>query len=820
MRSDSFVCLFVILGSAMLAAQSNTVPLINRSVPSNVSSNLPKPDPKTQGKILESYGKLPLSFERNQGQIDARVKFLSRGSGYTLFLTSDEAVFNLRGIKSRDDASDTGPQLRSSPAVPTTNAVLRMKLVKANPAANVTGTDELAGTSNYFIGNDPAKWRTNVPAYAKVKYEGIYSGIDLLYYGNQRQLEYDFVVAPGADPRRIAFDVRGAKQIRQDRRGDLVLKMGEGEVRWHKPVVYQEKGGIRQEITAHYVIRHRNRVGFEVADYDLRRPLFIDPLIYSTYLGGSGQDLGLGIAVDSSGNAYVTGWTLSTDFPTTNPLQASNAGDSDAFVTKINPTGSALVYSTYLGGNGSDYGYSIAVDSPGNAYVTGYTFSPNFPVTLGAFQTTLNGDAVDNAFVTKINPTGSALVYSTYLGGDFEDLGVGIAVDSSGDAYVTGAAKSGDFPVTPGAFQTTCDISEVQTCAFVTKFNLAGSALVYSTYLGGGGVDAVNDGSGIAVDSSGNAYVTGATSSPTFPVTPGAFQTTLNGAVDNAFVTKIDPSGSALVYSTYLGGSGVDDGSGIAVDSSGNAYVTGATSSPNFPVTPGAFQTTLNGADNAFVTKINPTGSALVYSTYLGGSGQDLGLGIALDGTGDAYVTGITSSTSFPTMNPLQPAYGGGAWDAFVAKINRAGSALVYSTYLGGNGSDYGYGIAVDHTGNAYVIGNTLSPNFPVTLGAFQTTYGGDQDAFVAKIASKVTFASLINLVKQFETKRVVAATMVAMLKRAQAAEREHDPKLADALLHAFIDEVSEQSGKSLTAAQAAILIQDAEALMIRHKAI
>src|SRR5712692_4289403 len=389
MKRAYFVCLFQCLTATFLLCQSNPAPLINQSA--RVVSPI---DPKAQSKILASYGKLPLSFEANHGQADGRVKFLSRTGGYTLFLTGDEAVLAMRGKKAKKSSPQgakpaslagssgtlrlrTGPALEATPFPKATfenmtSSVLRMKLRNANPAAKVTGVDELAGTSNYFIGNDPAKWRSGVPTYAKVKYEGIYSGIDLVYYGNQRQLEYDFIVAPGADPRRIAFDVRGAKRIRRDEHGDLVLKMqmGEGEIRWHKPVVYQEKDGARQLVAARYAITDTNRVGFELSKYDESLPLYIDPLIYSTFLGGSGDDIGLGIALDSSGNAYVSGQTGSADFPTMNPLQPANAGGfSDGFVTKINPTGSALVYSTYLGGSGDDWGAGIAVDSGGDAYI-------------------------------------------------------------------------------------------------------------------------------------------------------------------------------------------------------------------------------------------------------------------------------------------------------------------------------------------------------------------------------------------------------------------------------------------------------------------
>jgi hypothetical protein len=720
------------LATTFLLPQSNPVPLINPSAGVVAPINASQADPKAQARILDSYGKLPLSFEANHGQADARVKFLSRTSGYSLFLTGDEAVLTLSGGKAtthKAKIAGTARTLQSGMAEPKAGGVLRMKLRDANPAANVTGVDELAGTSNYFIGNDPAKWRTNVPTYAKVKYEGIYSGIDLVYYGNQRQLEYDFIVAPGADPRRIAFEVRGAKRIRQDRRGgDLVFKMGAGEIRWHKPVVYQEKDGARQEIAARYAITDQNRVGFEVAKYDASRPLYIDPLIYSTYLGGSDGDFGRGIAVDSVGNAYVTGYTTSTNFPTKNPLQGANAGVGyyDAFVAKINPTGSALVYSTYLGGGGSDVGGGIAVDSAGNVYVAGYTNSSNFP-TKNPLQPAYGGGDFD-AFVSKLNPTGSALVYSTYLGGSGYDWGSGIAADSAGDAHVTGITCSTDFP-TKNPLQANYGGGSGQVCgdAFVTEINPTGSAFVYSTYLGGSGLDW---GEGIAVDSSGDAYVTGYTYSTDFP-TMNPLQPNLGGGTD-AFVAKINPVGSALVYSTYLGGSGYDEGYGIAVDSAGNAYVTGDTNSVDFPVVNPLKSTYAGGGGDAFVAKLNPSGSVLVYSTYLGGSGYDHCSGIAVDSAGKAYVTGYTNSTDFPTMNPLQAGKHGGL-DALVAKLNPTGSALLYSTYLGGGSGDYAADIAVDSAGDAYVTGYTGSSHFP-TKNPLQPANAGVSDVFVSKI--------------------------------------------------------------------------------------
>jgi hypothetical protein len=725
----------------MALPQSNPVPLINQSTGFVAPISALQGAPKAQAKILDSYGKLPLSFEANHGQTDARVKFLSRTSRYTLFLTGDEAVVALRGSKTNTKVQMSGAAhaLPSSRAESRTGGVLRMKLRHANRASKVTGVEELAGTSNYFVGNDPAKWCTNVPTYEKVKYEKIYPGIDLVYYGTQRQLEFDFIVAPGADPRRIQFEVGGARQIRTDEYGDLVLKMGEDEIRWRKPVVYQEREGKRQEIASHYSITAANRVGFEVAKYDARRPLYIDPLVYSTYLGGSDVDGGNSIAVDSAGNAYITGGTFSTDFPTVNPIQATGGGVQHVFVAKLNAAGSALIYSTYLGGNGTDYGLGIAADSAGNAYVTGLTFSTNFP-TMNPLQPANAGS--NDGFVTTINPTGSALVYSTYLGGGGADGGTAIALDSSGDAYVTGDTSSTDFPTT-NPLQTTYGGGTFD--AFVAEINPSGSALVYSTYLGGANFDG---GTGIAVDSSGNAYVTGDTYSTDFP-TMNALQVTYGGGGNrDAFVSEINSTGSALVYSTYLGGFGNDYGGGIAVDSSGNAYFTGHTSSTDFPTMNPLQSTPGGGSWDAVVTKISPSGAAFIYSTYLGGTGDDFGYGIAADSSGNAYVIGATGSTDFPTMNALQPA-NGGTQNAFVAMLNPSGSAFVYSTYFGGSGSETGNAIAADSAGNVYFTGNTSSTDFP-TMNPLQPTYGGGSgDAFVAKIgniySSTTTVASSLN---------------------------------------------------------------------------
>ena len=586
-----------------------------------------------------------------------------------------------------------------------------------------------------------------------MKYEGVYPGVDLVYYGNQGgQLEYDFVVAPGADPSVIALDVAagltrhpsskngGVKPPLQiDPSGDLVVKTDGGEVRFQKPVVYQapiSSGqrttdyGQRTPVDGHYLLHASNRVGFEVGSYDRTRPLFIDPVLsYSTYLGGSGADIGNGIAVDSSGNAYVTGYTDSPDFPTANPpADCGNCGSysNGAFVAKLNPAGSALVYVTFLGPATPS---GVAVDAAGNAYLTGSTNSTDFP-TVSPFQATCGTCSQGNptSFVAKLNAAGSALVYSTYLGGSGYDEGQAIAVDAAGNAYVTGMTTSNDFP-TVNPIQANCDDCGIRNyiyCdAFVSKLNPNGSALIYSTYLGGSGYDI---GQGIAVDAAGNAYVMGWTLSTDFP-TANPLQRNSGGGSD-AFVAKLNPAGSALVYSTYLGGSGDDFGSGIAVDAAGNAYVTGETSSPDFP-TANPVQPSPGGNWDAFVAKLNPAGSALVYSTYLGGSQGDGGSGIAVDAAGNAYVTGGTNSTNFPTDNPLQHQ----PQQRLCYRV-QARRQSVRLLHLPGRGAAGGPASPSTPTAMPTSRAQHRRPIFPPSTRSNPATAGGSSDAFVAKIGA------------------------------------------------------------------------------------
>jgi len=683
-----------------------------------------------------SYGRLPLSFEANQGQVDSQVRFLARGNGYAVFLTDSGAMLRLgTHTAAKDD--------------------LVLRLAGARTAGAVTGEEKLAGTANYFRGSDPQRWRTGVETFARVRYAAVYPGIDLAYYGNQRELEDDFVVAPGADASLIRLAFAGGR-LRLDSEGNLTVRARSSSVVFHKPFLYQEAEGQRRRVQGSFVLLDHSTVGFRVGSYDRARPLVIDPVLtYGTYLGGSGYDEANAIAVDGSGNAYITGETSSSDFPvTTGAAQGSRVASWDVFVAKLNPAGTALVYATYLGGSAGDYGSAIAVDSHGNAYVTGTTFSTDFPTTAGALLTkSPTSGSTGNAFVSKISADGTSLAYSTYLGGTGTrngDGGYAIAVDAAGDAFVAGGTDSTDFPVTLGAYQTKNIASYGHSNAFITVLNPTGAGLVYSTYLGGSYGEA---GFGIAADSTGSAYVTGQTQSSDFPVSQGAYQASNNGASagnPNVFVTKLNPTGSALAYSTYLGGTGTknggDQGYRIAIDGSGDAYVTGVAFSKDFPTTNGAFQTANRNTtnhSNAFVTAVNPTGTGLVYSTYLGGSGSlqygDNGSGIAVDSTGNAYVAGTAYSTDFPVTSGAYQTVNRGAnfqnQTAFVTKVNPAGTALVYSTYLGGSGSDNGNGIAIDSSGNAYVDGTTYSNNFPVTTGSLQSGLKGVRDAFIAMLA-------------------------------------------------------------------------------------
>jgi hypothetical protein len=689
----------------------------NLTTPAFIAANQ-----KTRARVSEAYGKLPLTFEANDGQHDPRVKFSTHNSGYDLFLTSTEAVMVFaRSANDLPSASGKGTHRNRQPGAD----ALRMRMVDANPQPEITGIDQLPGKTNYFMGSDPQNWHANVATYATVAYRNVYPGVDMIYRGTQSELEYDFIVAAGADPRvlNLAFD--GAQKLTITESGELILRTASGEVRHHKPLVYQESNGLRKVIDAQYRLTGKRQVGFELADYDRTKSLTIDPILtFSTYLGGTGVEFANAIVVDATGNSYVVGQTDSTNFPLATPLQTTNGGGQDTFVTKLNASGTALVYSTYLGGSGDDPGWDIAVDGTGSAYVTGRTSSANFPVTLNALQSNFAG--ATDAFVTKLTPNGDALVYSTYLGGSNSEIGPRVDVDIQGNTYITGQTLSTDFP-TAAALQGS---SGGLWDAFVTKLDPTGNAFVYSTYLGGAGSDI---GIRVVADSAGDAFVAGLTSSGDFP-TANALQSSFGGGTDDGFVAKLNPTGDTLLYSTYLGGSDGEAAAGLAVDAEGNAYLTGRTASTNFPrVNP--IQPAYGGGPNdAFVSKINATGNALIYSTYLGGNQYDFGSDLAVDSSGNAFVTGYTVSTNFPTVSPVQASYGGGGFDGFVTKLDATGSAFTFSTFLGGSGNDFSYGIAVDAEGGIYLAGNTASTNFP-TSNPLQATRQGNSDAFIAKIS-------------------------------------------------------------------------------------
>jgi hypothetical protein len=654
---------------------------------------------------------LPLRFEANRGQFDSRVSFLSRSSGCSLFLTPEGATLALHGDAKGDDASA---------------AVVTMRVVGGRRVEPVA-SQRLPGSTNYFVGNDPSKWRTGVEGYARVRYPEVLRGVDVVYYGAaEHRLEYDVVVSPKADPRSVvlAFDGALSTVIGADGAARMSLQGGR-ELVQPTPVAYQlDAEGRRQSVGVHYV-QSSSGLAFAVGHYDENRALVIDPtLAFSTYLGGLGSDGAFGIAIDGSGEPIVAGTTSSSAFPgASSPQAAFGGGAFDAFVTKLNATGTAIVYSTYLGGSGSDFANGVAVDAAGEAVVVGATSSTNFP-TSSPLRGSFAGGPFD-AFVTKLSANGTALVYSTYVGGSGNDQAKGVAVDAAGDAFVAGFTFSTNFPIV-GALQATNHAAS--GTAFVAKLNPAGSAFGYSTYLGGSTQDNAN---GIAIDSAGEAFVVGTTSSVDFPLM-SPVQSAYGGTGD-AFVSKISAAGSLLIYSTYLGGGANDVANSVAVDGAGEAFVTGNTASVNFPTVSALRATFAGGSQDGFVAKLGASGSSFAYSTYLGGSDTDFATSIAVDSAGEAFVAGYTASLDFPVASPVQGT-SGGKEDVFVTGFNQAGASLLYSTYLGGSDNEQGNWVAVDAAGSAVVVGETASTSFPM-VSAMQGAEAGGDDAFVTKLA-------------------------------------------------------------------------------------
>ncbi len=700
-----------------------------------------------QAALINNYAQLPLQFEQNRGQTNDEVEYVSRGSGYTLFLTPTETVLTLQRSSGKQNEQ----------------AVVRTSFVNANVPVVFNGNNVLPGKVNYLIGRDESKWLTDIPTYTDVIAKEIYPGIDLRYHGDQRQLEYDFIVAPGVNTDDIQLQFSGVDLLRIGEEGQLVIETAQGTLQHKKPIVYQDISGERITVEGNYLLSENKIVSFKLGQYDPNHELIIDPILdYSTYLGGEADDRGLAIAVDDAGNAYVAGTTVSASFPVVNAYQTSLSGSKDTFIAKLNANGDALVYATYFGGSGDedddddddsdddygeddeddndegdsdkDTGKDITVDANGYLYITGSTNSDtDFPI-VNAVQSTYGGGDRD-AYVAKLSVDGSSLLFSTYLGGSNKDKGFGIALSNNGNVFVTGKTKSNNFPTTANAYQTS---HAGNGDAYVVQLAGDGSQLNYATYLGGSKSD---NAKAIAIDSSGNAAITGVTKSKNdFPL-HNALQPSFGGGGRDAYVAQLNASGNALNYSTYLGGAKKDKGRGITIDSHDNVIVVGLTKSKtDFPLVNSLQSTYGGGSDDGFISKLNSAGSGLTFSTYLGGEKTDRLNSVVVDSNDDIYVVGTTKSTNgIPTTDAEQAQLSGSKRDAFITKLSHDGSSVIYGTYLGGSKSDRGKDIAVDGQ-DAYITGVTKSDiDFP-TLNALQPLFGGsNKDAFVVKIAEEVT---------------------------------------------------------------------------------
>jgi hypothetical protein len=752
--------------------------------------------PPARAHLQASFAALPLAFEQNQGQTDAQVKYMARGSGYGLFLTNSDAVF---AFHAKNPASDLPQRGRHSAAAnaarrqqPQSDAIVRMQLLNGDSHAQIAAVDPLPGKTNYYIGNNPKNWHSNVPQFARVNYKNVYPGIDLAYYGQQSKLEFDFILAPGSSPAPIHLAFTGAQHVSTDGAGNLVVSSRLGNVTLHKPVAYQQQNGERQLVDASFSLKANNEVSFNLGKYDPNRELVIDPsLTYATYLGGGQEDEVFAIAKDGSNNIYVTGESDSTSgWPSSAGGNVISGHNFDVFVTKLTSTG-AMSYTTFVGGTGNDSGLAIATDSAGNAYVTGITTSTlDFPTTSGVVQqtSTSTGNCTNqnktttapctDAFALKLGSTGTKS-WATFVSGNNDDEGYGIAIDSVGNVWVVGDTFSAIFyPLTVAGtvlnttFNHSGTLNPPANDGFVVELSPTAASYLYATYLGGSFSDQIN---AIAIDSTDNVYVAGETNSADFPTAGTPYQSTCGSdqkcnatastSYYDAFVAKLATGGASLVYSTYIGGSSDDYAFGLAVDGSGDAFITGFTSADDttttpavpYPTTSGAFSPTYSAgaSSNGFVTELNPAGSKLVYSTFLGGSNTDAGGGITLDSVGDAYVTGMTQSADFPvTSNAIQSKLNGNGSttnsDAFVTQVLAGGAQLGFSTYLGGSLDENATlsgsvgTIVLDSSNNIWVGGSTSSggltspaTNFPVTSTSAQPTYGGNPyDGFVAEISS------------------------------------------------------------------------------------
>ncbi|MCU0799533.1 MAG: SBBP repeat-containing protein, partial [Candidatus Thermoplasmatota archaeon] len=724
------------LGFMALFLFASFSPVITGTV--GTGPDIPIPETKSP-ELEEAMEKVRdnAAFIENKGQMGSdEIEFYS--SNGNVFFTSTGVMYRFREMEPIEDVnSELDPILSHRDEAPRSyherGVVLKYTFIGANTVIPV-GRERCSWNTNYFKGNDPEKWYAEVPSFGEVIYPEIWDGIDIVYRQNEEGIKYDIIVHPGADPENIRIRIDGATHLSINQNRDLVIGTEYLDIIDGGLYSYY-LDGFNDKIPSKFKLISDYEYTFNLGEYDITKTLVIDPLIYSTFIGGSGVDLGYAIASDSNGNVYITGETYdsATKYPTTpGAYDATHNDNSDVFVTKLSSDGSSLIYSTYIGGSSSDSGYGIAIDSTGCAYISGSTGNSDidFPTTAGAYDTEYDGG--NDAFVTKLSSDGSSLVYSTLLGGSGVDRGYGITIDLSGDAYITGYTQDSttDFPTTIGAYDPSHNGDDD---AFVTKLSSDGSSLIYSTFLGGPYGDISY---AIAVNSSGCAYITGVTYFM-YPTTTGAYDTSSNGGAD-VFVTKLGYDGSSLTYSTFIGGSTSDEAYGISIDPSGNAYITGYTGSSDYPTTLGAYDTTYNEGEDVIVTKLSSTGSSLIYSTYIGGSHYDLGFGITVDPNGNAYITGRThdGATDYPTTRGAYDTIQNGISDVFLTQLNSSGSFLMNSTFLGGSGYDHGRSIALDSSGNVYLTGYTdnSETDYPTTNGAYDKTQNGDYDVYISKI--------------------------------------------------------------------------------------
>lgn len=752
-----WIIAIAIVGVAAIAGSSHLRARSARTVSAQVPASAAQ-----SSRVRADLDALPLAFEANQGQTDPEVKYMARGNGYKLFLTSRKAIMALPGGKRQSEVLDMMMDKRRGPAAvkamlkkrarahhqTSPTAALYMNLVGANAHAQLIAEDLQSGKINYFVGKDPSKWHSNIPLYGRVRYRAVYPGIDLAFHGASRQLEFDYLVSPGADPKAIGLSFDGATGMRTNEAGDLVLTTAAGPVELHKPVAYQVKNGQTQPVNAGFVLKSDNEVTFEVGAYDHSRELVIDPTVfYATYFGGGNADYGISITTDNNGDAFIAG---ATDSPSLPGAGSTGAAKIDAFVTELDPNGH-LVKTTVFGGASDDFPGGIAIDGTG-IYVAGTTDSSDFPTTAGVAQTTYIGgttNGANDAFAIKLDPTLTAILWGTYIAGSDSDSGLSVAVDTTTHVvYVAGETYSNNLGGATGGVNPLPNGNAVNRSGgagigdgYIAALTADGTAYSLISYIGGSASDLAT---GVAVDqTTGDVYVSGETISTNLPTTAGVVQPKCgtdqncnaggSGAKDDAFVAGITLTGStppyAYRYLTYYGGSDVDDASSIAVDGNGRAFVTGSTSSTDLLSTGTTFQNSLLGTQNAFLLELNAAGSAVAYNTYFGGDGTDSGVSIAVDNVGDVHLTGqsTSSSASFPLLNATQAAEGGSS-DAFVSVLDVPNNQLLFSTLLGGGGDEDTFqgGIALDSVNNIYVTGDTDSSDFPtvapVTGGS---TYGG-----------------------------------------------------------------------------------------------